>query len=261
MRRFDAPYRPWLPSQAFDRPGIDEALARTFGDWSRKWFAGTLWAASGPLSALEPSAAVGFDWTGRAEGVALGMTSEARDAIARAMLGGAPAHGIRETNDRRVADSLAASCLDDLKRRLSQRLRLSEEGWREGEIADFSRGAPLHGVDIGCGPQSFLRLLLGQDLLVAWIKASVTALAPPIMVGTLAEGLERQTVEVGARIGGCALSLAELEAIGVGDVLILDHPLDRPLALALDGRPVDRRCFIDPAEARLSLELAEPLVG
>lgn len=259
MGTLDRNSRPWLPGGALRRNVLDAALEDAIGLWSGKWFAGSAWR----LSAGDPADGAERSWTGLADGVAIGLAADARGAVASAMLGGAPGQGFREPNDRRLAERLADACVDDLRKRVAQLFRLpTDEVWREGALADHVADAAGYEAAVcATGGRPHLRLVVSHALLVAWIKAGVSIPAQPIELGSLGESLQRHVVELGARVGGCALSLPELDALNVGDVLVLDRPLEGPLQLALDGRAVDRRCMMDAGEGRLALALIEPLAG
>lgn len=255
----DHHYRPWLPAEALDYGGLDQALDGALVSWSSRWFSGAAWrrSPSDAIDVLRPF------WTGLVGGVAIGLAPDVRAAVASAMLGGMPAQGFRESNDLRLVEMIANVCLNDLKRRLSQIFGLpANDDWREEELGDLLDGAPTYSATIGApNGRASIQFAVGRDLMVAWTRAGISVVARPVELGSLDRGLGRQTVEVGALVGACALSLTELDALGVGDVLVLDRLLDRPLELAFDGRPVDRRCVVEPGEARLTLELIDPLVG
>ncbi|MGQ0661108.1 FliM/FliN family flagellar motor C-terminal domain-containing protein [Sphingosinicella sp.] len=255
--------RAWLPGEALDRADLDKELCAVLQHWSRKWFAGAPWRAHARLSRESPPDVDELRWSALSDGIAMGTASDAVCTIANAMLGNSPVQVFNEPNDLALAEGLANACLDDLKRRLVQLFRLPvDRGWGEGAFAELLRDEPIHSIAIGAAAgQPVMRLAVTQDLLIAWIKSGASSLPQPIMLGALGDGLERQMIEISARVGGCELSLTELEALGVGDVIILDRMLDGPLELALDGRPTGRACAVDQAENRLALELFEPLVG
>lgn len=255
--------RAWLPSQALERADLDDELGEMLGLWSRKWFAQGEWRASAPLSADRPADVSELCWWALADGLAIAVAPDATHAVASAMLGDLPGGGLTEGGDLELAGKLADACLADLKKQLQRLLRLPEEdGWRESEIgAPFPHEPAYFAAIVAGAGRPRLCVAVTRELLISRIKAGLSIAVFPIELGSLSDGLERQTVDVGARIGGCELSLCELDALGVGDVVVLDHALDLPLELALDGRPIGRRCAVDHADDRLALELYEPLVG
>lgn len=262
MSAFERHYRVWLPDEALNRASVEEQLGELIYVWSGKWFAGDAWTVAGGLSRGLP-AATGLRWTGLADGIGIGVEVETARLLAGAMMGATPDPAFKSTNDLQLANGLADACLDDLRRMLAELFRLpSDCVWRDGDLDELFQSATAEHVTIG-SPRlpRCIRFAVTHELLVGRVKAGLRNRTAAIHLSTLSRGLGGQVVAVGVRVGACSLSLAELNGLSIGDVVVLDRPLDHQLELAIDGTPVALRCAIDAAESRLAIELAEPLVG
>ena len=101
-----------------------------------------------------------------------------------------------------------------------------------------TRTAASHTATLGDPP--LLAVALTAELFATLERSAACPRPPPPPLGTGEEALERLPVAVGAALGRCTLSVGEVQALGVGDVLVLDRAVDRPVPLALAGTPLDR---------------------
>jgi flagellar motor switch/type III secretory pathway protein FliN len=262
MSKAPVAWRAWLPESAFGSGGVDQAVADVARHWSTKWLARKNVRPLGALAAMRTPPADGSRWLALDDDVAIAVSSAAADRLAMFMLGETVPPTTLADADRRVLDSLIETALLDLCRRIAEALGLPPEArWRElsrddGPSIDRPRGCHL-GVDTAT---PLLHLVLATDVLIA--RAKARAARPPMRdrVKSIAAGLATQHVDVSAALGRCALTLADLANLGVGDVLVLDRTTEAVLALSFDGTPTRRgKCSVQRDGERLELKLLEPL--
>lgn len=250
----------WLPQAALRDGAVGRLLGARIGQWSAKWIAG------GGIDLLDErtleGAAPGCDaiaWQGPGEGVALGLPGPAPAGLAGlaldADLSGARLEGL----DRQLVERLAEAMLDDLRRDLAGLFEMVPAAtWRALPAAPAWVGALRYAF----GPASrkfVLHLALAADRLARLRKSAIGAAPAAVALQPVAAGLAGQPIGLSARVGGCALSLAELGGLAAGDVLILDRAAGEPLDLVVDGAVKRGRCTLDQAGDRLSLQISNPL--
>lgn len=250
----------WLPEAALDGDAVGAAVAETVAQWSEKWFARAPWRLSGGLRrGGRAKTEVEAEWHRLDEGFAVCVPKALRFRLAAAMLDVAIDEKGLSGADRALIGRLVDGCLDDLRGRLVQLLRLPrDKAWREGRpddaFLDEARACAIIGPDAGEG----LRILIAPDLFVALVKLAVRSAPAPILLRPLAEGLARQPVELGAYVGGCDLPLSEIGSLGLGDVVVLDRDVAAPLELALDRKARAGRCRIGFEDERIHLQVERP---
>lgn len=227
----------WLPADTQPPAALDALFAAAVAAWETQWFAG----GAGRAARLQRGG--GSGWRRNAAGLAIGTAPDTALRIG-ARIVGVPAEA-RDGVDRAVLEGVAEPCLLDLRTRL-----IGVAGGDDGFV-------PVAGSDwvamLGDG------LAFGvSDALFAVL---VRRVLPPVALPRLAAGaqaLAAVPVAVGAAVGRAAMRLAELRALEVGDVVVLDRALGDAVPIALDGRRLPRgRARVVPAEPVPSLQIVD----
>jgi len=264
MSRAPTAWRAWLPDSALGAAGVDQALADVARQWSTKWLARKSVRPLGTLAATRMSLADSSRLLVLDDDVAIAISAAASDRLAMLMLGESTLPATLADADRRVLDSLIDAALQDLCRRTAEALGFSPEArWEEaGAGQDLSVDRPRTcqlGVDTGT---PLLHFAVATDVLIARAKARAGRSPIRDRVKPIAAGLAAQQVDISASLGRCALTLADLAGLGIGDVLVLDRTTDAPLALSVNGAPARRgTCSVQRDGDCLALKLLEPLAS
>jgi len=244
---------PWLPDCALASAENVEPVARCLRDWSQEWLAGGClsapprWERPGGMEAL----AFGTETLRERPGFRLLLREGGRRELLSALLGRAIGErDLRSTADRRVTDHLFTAAMEALGDRLAALLPRSAPGEEAGSFL----------LPISCGGQGMvLGIEAGQAVLVEMARERAGSPRPVERPEPLAPVLGAQPVRLSARIGSSRLPLAELESLGIGDVLTLDTPIDDPLDACIEGkRAAAGALTLVPAEDRFSLQLERP---
>lgn len=218
---------PWLPAGASFPVALEARLSGVVESWSGRWF------ASVPMTLATPSRTISSDlsWRGLDSGLMLGMTPDASIKVGARMLG--VASGDRAERDRSLLEEVAEACLLDLRTALGQIVGAPQQAeWRSVALS------PGWTARIG-GTVGSLAVAL-TDTLFATLTSRVL---PPVDVPPLGSGTDALAaikVSVGAAIGSAALSVGDLQALGLGDVIVLDQAIADSVAIAVDGRALAR---------------------
>lgn len=239
-----ASVRAWLPANALadrlPRATIESVVAR----WSADWFS-------------TGAARLGAWGRGRAAGDALILSTgpAGPGGIAGAMIGEAPEPPTAA--DRAKLDEAGTACVDDLRRRLSELFGPAPASDRLEERHVCRIDLPGAPGAAGAADAPALSLSLSDALLAGWVRATLPPPPPRPPVRPLSQALEFQTIRLSAFVGRCRLRLRDLENWAVGDVLVLDRPLDAALDLVVGGRLcADAPCRLVDAGDELHLVLS-----
>jgi len=262
MSRAPTAWRAWLPDSALGAGGLDQALADAARQWSTKWLARKSVRPLGTLAAARMPPGEGARWLVLDDDVAIAISDAAADRLAMLMLGESMPPATVADADRGVLGRLIDAALQDLCRHIAEALGFSPETrWRElgaGEVSSIDRMCQL-GVDTAT---PLLHFAVATDVLIARAKARAGRSPMRERVRPVAAGLAAQQVDISASLGRCALTLADLAGLGVGDVLVLDRTAEAPLALSVNGAPVRRgTCSVQRDGDCLALKLLEPLAS
>ena len=119
----------------------------------------------------------------------------------------------------------------------------------------FGSSLPVRDLFLSAGHP----VLVGADAAVALARGATLGPDRPSLA-RLSAALASQMVGVGAHLGGCTLTLAELSALEPGDVVVLEHPAATPVDLVVDRSPRSlARCDLRSESERLSLHLLESI--
>lgn len=244
---------PWLPRSALADIRTGEPIARALEEWSTAWLArGSVTTAS----CWEPSdcdaETTGYVPAYRGKCHRLLVREDATLDIASLLLG--RELGERECRARHdwvVIEHLVGDALTALGQILGNTLDLASGDLREDR---FVMQIALEGDSVP------LLLEAGRSALVmlATQWAGPPRRTDPLPARKLA--LVAQSLELGARIGASRLTLAEIDALEAGDVLLLDTPIVDPVDACIDGKPVGQGAFsLVSGDDQLRLQIERPV--
>lgn len=249
--------RAWLP------PGtcharVDQRIAEAMRDWSRDWMGDEIIVAR-PEGVQAPRPSSSGTLHPLAPGAWLVAPANLVPLLGQLALrvGGS---GEVADADQPIVESVGSEALEDLQSRLVRELGLTSSG-QSGAPAPDATIAQRWTIERRGSPLRF-ELVVSE----AWRTELALALMPApsasMPLDSAATAIASVEVELGASIGRCALTVAELRSLSPGDVLLFDRPLDAALPLAIDGAPTARGTGAVAREAdRLLLHIVEPLYG
>lgn len=248
--------RAWLPPDALSSERVRPLLAGIIKDWSGHWFARAEASAASFYQDDWPRRSADAGWRSCSGVASLSLTPLGEVAIAGAMLAANVPQGSIGPSDRQVIEHLAIACADDLLKRIG-RIALGPSAVPpiEGSPIDLE-DCTWWDVSLGAR-KGVLKLALVGDAALQMIKRQLPK-APTTLIDPVAKGLAKQRVEVAADLGRSRLSLAELEDLAIGDVLVLDRLAAQPVPLLIEGAPSPLRASLESEGERPLLILASP---
>ncbi len=207
----------WLPPETAVPAALDRRIAELVADWSARWFVG-----AGPevQGLSRRGGGGGENWRGPPGGVTLRVPADAVAALGGRALD-VPATD-RRASDRELLEAVGEDVLTDLRQRLAALVGPADAPWTPLFTAP-SRTAMIGDLTLGLTDAAFARL--------AREAMAQTGYGP---LGDGGQALARQRIRLGASVGGARLAFGDLHALAIGDVVVLDHALDAPLALTAD---------------------------
>jgi len=244
--------RAWLPPGAVEQDVLALPLGRIVGSWSENWFAKGE-ASIAPLYQDDWPDAESTGWRSL-EGASIALSAAGRWAVASALLGRSIAPHALQANDRLLIDRLTNECADDLVRRIMH--VVSADG-----SAQRVRAMPIDLEDCSwwqvslSGSRPLFRLATSRDAAVGLAKSQ---LPPPRLrpAERLTSGLACQDMNVSLDLGRCKINLAELESLGLGDVLMVGRSTEAPLELLLNETRSRLFAHVRTTEGGASLVIA-----
>lgn len=244
----------WLPADALSPERVQPLLARMVADWSSHWFAKAE-ASIGPSFQDDwPARSAEAGWRSIPGAAALALTPMAESSMAGAMLGANVPQNSMQGGDRLIVAHLAASSADDLLKRLGKIAfgAVPQIDQSSGEL----EGCTWWDISMGAR-KGALKLALHNDAALQMVKRQLSK-APAPRLDMLAKGVARHEIQIAADLGRCELSLAELEELAIGDVLVLDRAPAEPVPLLIDGAHSSLRGSLETKDERPVLILASP---
>ena len=248
--------RAWLPPDALSSERVGPLIAGIVKDWSDHWFAKAEASVASFYQDDWPRRSADAGWRSCSGVASLSLTPLGEIAIVGAMLATNVPQGSIGPSDRKVIEHLAIACADDLLRRLGK-LALGPNPIPpiDGSPIDLE-DCTLWDISLGAR-KGVLKLALAGDAALQMIKRQLPK-APTTRIDPLTKGLAKQRVEVAADLGRSRLSLAELEDLAIGDVLVLDRLAAHPVPLLVEGAPSSLRASLESEGERPLLILASP---
>ena len=245
----------WLPSDALARDRLEPIVNRVLSEWSEHWFARARASAAPAFQDDWPRANTEAGWRSCLPVASILCTPSAQGLIAGAMLGVNVPQGMLQPSDRDIVEQLATTSLDDLLRRVS-RLATGTSGSEIDERSIDVEDCSWWDVSLGARKGVFKLAILASAMIEIAKRDLPRATTPAL--GRLADGLKNQRIEIAADLGRCRVSLAELQEMSVGDVLVLDSSSAEPLDLTINGSRLPLRASLEAGEDATVLVLAGP---
>lgn len=209
-------------------------MSMLVGDWGSHWLPKVKPACRTRLREIGSADPGRLSWRRWGEECSVSIDEAGRLALAEAMLDKVIAANSVKSVDRPILADITNRALDDLIGRIS---------W----LIDQDRAPPIHDGEGMPGPGISWEISLKRSgmaigltvhsaALIRWRKALAPLAGQPGLT-RLATALQEQKLQVGLAAGQGALSLAELENLAVGDVVVLDRRVEGPLELLAEGTP------------------------
>jgi flagellar motor switch/type III secretory pathway protein FliN len=232
--------REWLPLEIVGHTAVRAALADAVEAWSDHWFRRHRLTVGSIVAATAGSAARdgGWSWKRFGEAVAINLSANSPTPFAAWLLDGEGDPLLTSAADRVILDDLETTMLADLATRIEQNLGMAG-AMQDGvaEIADplGEDGGAVVGLKEASGA-AVLRLAIPRPVMAGFVKTKAPRRRPAAhRPDPRVEALRATEVRLEACLGAAELSLADLQNLAPGDVLVLDTRLDGLAALTVEG--------------------------
>ncbi|HTN14550.1 MAG TPA: FliM/FliN family flagellar motor C-terminal domain-containing protein [Sphingomonadaceae bacterium] len=245
-----APIR-WLPESALLDARTAEPVARCIQAWAGEWFAATRPDLPPRWERQEPETLeMGFSPAFETQGFRIALREDGRVALAAQLLGRELSErDLRTAQDRVVIDHLVEEALQALGTMLGNAMPTDSSG----ETASFA--LPVHSPS----GELLLRIEAGPALLTTLALGWAESPRKRAALARRKAALAAQPLRLSARIGASRLALAQIEALGPGDVLTLHTPLTAALDALIDDAPAATGALgLVPGESDFQLQLTRP---
>jgi flagellar motor switch/type III secretory pathway protein FliN len=243
----------WLPPDALSPERVQPLLARIVDAWSGHWFAG---ARAAEAAAFRDNGPRETGWRSLPNVASIALTADASAAIAGAMIGATVPRANLRPGDRTIVEHLASTCADDLLRRLGE---IASPGSRAVEIARGQMDLPdCSWWELLVGPEKRrVKLALARSTMIELIRRQLPA-PDNRPLQSRRKGLAGQRIAIDAELGRCPISLADLQDLSIGDVLIVDRSTNTPVDVRVNGLASPLRAALESDEGMTALILAAP---
>jgi hypothetical protein len=243
----------WLPQDAIAPERIQPAIDELMAEWGRAWLAESRPTLKPAFQDDWLSTSTSANWRSCADVASLELTPTVQAVIAGAMLGVTVPSGSLQAAERTIVEDVARAAADDLLVRFARLTGLKAEACELSDQAiDLSR-CSWWSVGLGVGRRGFKFAL--SDVALMTISKQALAPARRSRSVSLREALALHQIRVSATLGHCALSLADLKGLAVGDVVVLDRAVESPLEIHVDGRPSVLRASLQAEHGKATLAL------
>jgi flagellar motor switch/type III secretory pathway protein FliN len=217
----------WLPKSTLQGERAVRPFAAAVADWAEAWFPDRAWRAAPSFQ----SALDGGDWSVLREESYFSLVGRPKATLdlAFAILGQRPRQDLTQA-DHQLMRRLAAAALDDLHKRTAS---LYATGLRQAS-GSVSRSR----LRLTIGPDNQARIAIEAELgsLTALVKSSFRAIAGREELVPVRTAIAQEPVSIEAHLGSAALSIAQIETLEIGDIVVLDRPLDTPARISINNR-------------------------
>ena len=247
----------WLPIGAFEDGRVAAAVCDVVDLWSRKWFATDRVEARDFRVQADRRAVGSPAWRVAGEAVALSASAPELARLAGLAMAVDLDRLVLSEADHDIVDRLAGTIVEDLALSFEQAFGAPREtGSGKGAARDRFPAASDLCFSLVAG-LPLMDCAVPLALLVPFRKAMAGAGRAEAPLYRLEQAIGATEVLVEARLGEALLSLADLESLVPGDVLILGRSVEEGAAVALASQAVAfARGEIDRQANMLSLVLS-----
>lgn len=246
----------WLPDSALHDGTVTALLSQAATSWSERWFAHQRPLLLRACASHEPDLIEdGLRWVSDPDGLVLTLDAQKVQSLGASVLGLKPG-AVRPTDaDKALLRKLASAAALDLANACARALGFEAQWTTSAEMAAPSGATLRYSLHLGLAKQAFELEISRQAAIAARRGALPTTLTTPT-AHARAEAVARQSIEVGALLGGARLSFSELRTLSVGDVVPLDDEDMEHLSLTIDRVPrMQARCALRQDGDRLFLQV------
>lgn len=253
----------WLPDSALIDVRTADPVARCVLNWSDAWLQADRLSPTPRWERHQANGAIGsFSPCATGRGFRLMIRDNGRRTLASLMLGyEIGERSLRTAADHSVIDEVTTRAIDDLARMLGEILT-SKNAQPLPELLDPDASQSLDVFSLplsnGAGPAL---------LVIEAIRPAVASLAAS-WAGTTRKGdpldprqdaLAEQPLRLSGHVGTTRLPLPEIEQLGVGDVLLLEHEVGAPISACIEGQSVgDTALTIIPGDTEFAFKIERP---
>ncbi|HWA90269.1 MAG TPA: FliM/FliN family flagellar motor C-terminal domain-containing protein [Rhizomicrobium sp.] len=216
--------RAWLPKSAFSLEAVGGCLTGPVTAWSDRWFArapAAIAAVRVEEEALQAAAPHGVSVNGAR--AALDVSGRGKRRLLEAALDLDLAEQPLAETDRRLLDAFALSIVEDLAAAL--------DGAFAAATPDGESGTRIVSTVTVGGSDVLTAAFKDVDLVPLIKKLAPARTALPSMPSRRSEALRKTKLDLHGHLGRAEIALADLEGLGIGDVLVLDRALAEPVEL------------------------------
>lgn len=232
---------PWLP--AASRADLDILMRRVINRWLADWI---VEAVRVDIATPAPAPGSADSWRG-AHGAWLYQRPD--DVVALGLAACDGRADLINPVDRALLEQVGSEMLEDLVGRLGGNAGINATS-RSGPAASGHDGPERekYRFRVAGSPGDWSLLLAFDDTgLIRLRKAAAGSYRTPDLV-PFSVALAGEEVGLGCHLGSAQITAADISALAIGDVLVLDRCLDAPVPLTVDGHR------LRTAEARIEAQ-------
>lgn len=217
----------WIPRSTLQGEHAVRPFAAAVADWSEAWFPDGAWQAAANFK----PAGDGLDWSVLREHSHFALVGRQKASLdlAFVLLGQRLRQDLTEA-DHQLLRRLAASAIDDLHQRIASLYSASEMQASGAAARDRLR------LTIGPGGQAKFAIEAERDPLTTLVKGRFRAIARRNELSPVRTAIAKEPVRIEAHLGSAELSIAQIESLEIGDIVVLDRPIDAPARISINNR-------------------------
>jgi len=223
--------RTWLPANILENAQLRRKLDEVVGGWSRAWFPSRVMRVStlSAFNAAERRIQANLAWRIDDQGVGFDGTPRIRACLAEwALALRFSDHALRAV-DRQLIDGMEGRIVSDLLSQVG--VAFAASGKRSGDPFAAMGGVVAQVAD-SHGDVLF-SLAVPFDLAVPFCRPPAMARRPARPIGPVVDALGPVPMTLEILLGEAELSVADLQGLAPGDVVVLGSTLSEPAPLQL----------------------------
>ncbi len=248
--------RSWLPAAALMDGRLEAVLGEVVSGWSHAWLGDGGATLAHCKDMPIPDRGIYSTWCSAERQLLIIAERSVRLASGARFLSCQLAEADLEANDPNILDPLFDRAMHDLLNEVECRL-LGQAGRTQASQNNARAGKDAIAFEIECGPHcGRFFLTLEQEFAVRARRGLAGTAQSPERFGRLDDAINRQKIEIGARLGVARVTVSDLANLEPGDVLALDRDVTEALEIVVDSkvRPM-KICRIQAADDGLELHL------